>query len=474
MESLAPSVRTPCVCLRSRDSDLDFLDESDGILPAILLTDSPCHKSCMRSEIIRSEMVDYIKNPSELQKESHVDTLIVIGTAKGYADHLHWVCDEILPILRPIVSRGVTSNNNYGAEEAPKAKKMKLDSDSRIDLIRSIAGALQPSPDSPVSTEHWFVGGLETKDIIERGQLHSTTSKPLKIVLGALPPSVSRHNSPGQPHGIVNLLKKHYRPKESTVVVTLCEQKDYVLSSACAIARVGGISYQRKSGGTYGLVLNGKTENPETRETSSPIPTVKSLFPYALTQAELDHFSHISEGIRLTRRLVDAPCNDLHTDAFVEEALSGVKDLPNVTTRVIKGKELQSKGFGGLYGVGKAASHPPAMVILMYNPEGSSGVKPTVMVGKGIVYDTGGLSMKSPASMLGMKRDMGGAGAILSAFICAAKSGIRKPFHAVLCIAENAVGPTATRPDDVHTLYSGKTVEINNTDAVRAIHKDEG
>lgn len=86
-------------------------------------------------------------------------------------------------------------------------------------------------------------------------------------------------------------------------------------------------------------------------------------------------------------------------------------------------------------------------------------------MGKGIVYDTGGLSIKGKTTMPGMKRDCGGAAAILGAFRAAIKQGFKDNLHAVFCLAENAVGPNATRPDDIHLLYSGKTVEINNTDA---------
>ena len=86
-------------------------------------------------------------------------------------------------------------------------------------------------------------------------------------------------------------------------------------------------------------------------------------------------------------------------------------------------------------------------------------------MGKGIVYDTGGLSIKAKTAMPGMKRDCGGAAAILGAFMAAVENGFSENLHAVLCLAENSFGPLATRPDDIHTLYSGRTVEINNTDA---------
>ncbi|CAN0170612.1 unnamed protein product [Ectocarpus sp. 4 AP-2014] len=172
--------------------------------------------------------------------------------------------------------------------------------------------------------------------------------------------------------------------------------------------------------------------------------------------------------------------------------------------KVIRGDELEAQGFGGLYGVGKAAVEPPALVVLSYLPDGAAvgaagaggstaqtaaaaaaggagGRGSVCFVGKGIIYDTGGLSIKTKTGMPGMKRDMGGAAAILGAFQAAVKAqmaaagggggggsgweGGHRPLHALLCLAENSVAANATRPDDIHTLYSGRTVEINNTDA---------
>jgi probable aminopeptidase NPEPL1 len=134
---------------------------------------------------------------------------------------------------------------------------------------------------------------------------------------------------------------------------------------------------------------------------------------------------------------------------------------------VIKGHDLEAQGFGGLWGVGKASDNLPALVILSHIPEGSEAEKSICLVGKGIVYDTGGLSIKTPTTfMAGMKVDMGGSAAVLCGFATAVSTGVCKaPLHALLCIAENAVGPLSTRPDDVHVMLSGKTVEVNNTDA---------
>lgn len=118
-------------------------------------------------------------------------------------------------------------------------------------------------------------------------------------------------------------------------------------------------------------------------------------------------------------------------------------------------RHLTSASFyTGIYGVGKAALHPPALAVLSHTPDGAT--QTIAWVGKGIVYDTGGLSIKGKTTMPGMKRDCGGAAAILGAFRAAIKQGFKDNLHAVFCLAENAVGPNATRPDDIHLLYSGK------------------
>ena len=145
--------------------------------------------------------------------------------------------------------------------------------------------------------------------------------------------------------------------------------------------------------------------------------------------------------------------------------------MADVTVNVIEGKSLQEQGFGLLWGVGKAAVNLPALVVLSHRATASAkeeGPRGLALCGKGIVYDSGGLSIKMKASMPGMKRDMGGAATVLAAFQAVVRMGglpDGSPLHCVLCLAENSVGPASTRPDDIHTAFSGKTVEVTNTDA---------
>ncbi|KAJ3154464.1 putative aminopeptidase npepl1 [Irineochytrium annulatum] len=174
------------------------------------------------------------------------------------------------------------------------------------------------------------------------------------------------------------------------------------------------------------------------------------------------------DSARFISSLVDMPPNELHVDHYVElvrKAHNEKLKAKGVTMTVIEGKDLEAKGYGLIWGVGKASEHLPALVILSHTP--AKATKTVAFVGKGIVYDTGGLSIKGSTAMPTMKTDMGGSAGVLGGFMSSVLSGAADKFnlHAVICLAENSVGPLSTRPDDVHIGYSGKSVEINNTDA---------
>ncbi|TPX58399.1 leucyl aminopeptidase [Spizellomyces sp. 'palustris'] len=187
--------------------------------------------------------------------------------------------------------------------------------------------------------------------------------------------------------------------------------------------------------------------------------------PGGVDEATYKGLNVVTNAIRTAARLVDTPCGDLNVTTYVSEIRSLVSPFPSVTTTVISGEELQQKGLNGVYSVGKAAVNPPALVILTHTPKTAIIAARPVFVGKGIVYDTGGLSLKSGPGMVGMKEDMAGSAACLGAFLTAVELGHEGVFSVVLCLAENAIGSNAQRPDDIIPMLSGKTVEVNNTDA---------
>ncbi|KAJ3156414.1 putative aminopeptidase npepl1 [Geranomyces variabilis] len=241
-------------------------------------------------------------------------------------------------------------------------------------------------------------------------------------------------------------------PKEGDVKIVLAlENQDQVLSAGAAVARAFPL-YNKK---TAAQKLKPRTVNVE----------ISTAGGKETTAEQYRHLGNIADSIRLAARLTDMPCSELNTTTYIAEVKEAIKDVPTIKAEIISGEELKTRGFGGIYGVGKAAEEPPAMVVLTYTPEKKTIENKPVFVGKGIVYDTGGLSLKSGAGMCGMKGDMGGSAACLGAILAAAKNGYGGSLTAVLCLAENAIGHKAQRPDDIVTMYSGKTVELNNTDA---------
>ncbi|SEG85094.1 leucyl aminopeptidase [Nonomuraea solani] len=179
-------------------------------------------------------------------------------------------------------------------------------------------------------------------------------------------------------------------------------------------------------------------------------------------EAVAERASVLAEAVGLVRDLVNTPPSDLWPAKFAEIA-EQVGGKAGLSVEVLDDKQLKDGGYGGLVGVGQGSANPPRLVRLAYNHPDAA--KTLAFVGKGITFDSGGLSLKPSAAMDWMKSDMGGAGAVLGALIGIARLGL--PVNAVgyLCLAENLPSGTAQRPSDVIHSYSGKTVEVLDTDA---------
>ncbi|KAG1706023.1 hypothetical protein DVH05_002585 [Phytophthora capsici] len=325
---------------------------------------------------------------------------------------------------------------------------------------------------NPLLLQHALDSLSPSADIGATSELllaHETGADALHVTLHALPTQVSRSNSLARPHSITSFVKSHNQlvtkrgeaKKDEVVLVVLMlpGHTDTWFAAGAAVARAAPV-YEHKLRRTNGL--------PVTEKSQTETDKIEVIYETQLTSEQSTLVQHTANGIQLATRLVDAPPNELHSDAFIAEARA-VAQRTNSKITVIQGEELREKGFGGIYGVGKAAEHKPALVCLSFVPEGAApAAKGVAMVGKGIIFDTGGLSIKTGGIMVGMKRDMGGAASLLAAFeaACLSKNTTDKtPLHVVLCVAENSVGPESTRVDDVLVMYSGKTVEVNNTDA---------
>jgi leucyl aminopeptidase len=168
------------------------------------------------------------------------------------------------------------------------------------------------------------------------------------------------------------------------------------------------------------------------------------------------------EAVDLVRDLVNVPALDLYPANYADRVQALVEGLP-IEVAVWDEEQLVAQGFGGIAGVGQGSTRPPRLVKVSYHP--AAAEKHIALVGKGITFDTGGLSLKPPVSMIGMKYDMAGSATVLAAVIAAARLDLPVRLTAWLCLAENMPSGVAIRPGDVLTIRGGRTVEVLNTDA---------
>ena len=170
----------------------------------------------------------------------------------------------------------------------------------------------------------------------------------------------------------------------------------------------------------------------------------------------------LADAVTLARDLVNTSPADLYPESFAAAAEQVARDS-GLGVEVLDEKALADGGYGGLIGVGMGSERPPRMVRLSYTRPGATAT--VAFAGKGITFDSGGLSLKPPKSMETMKCDMGGAGAVLGAMQAIAALEPEVNVVGYLAMAENMPGGHAQRPSDVITIYGGKTVEVLNTDA---------
>lgn len=179
----------------------------------------------------------------------------------------------------------------------------------------------------------------------------------------------------------------------------------------------------------------------------------------------LDRAMAVAGASWMSRTLALVPSNEKNPVWLAEQAAEVAKRA-SLKVKVWDEKKLEAEGFGGIIGVGKASVNPPRLVQLDYTPKRSGRKTPhVVLVGKGITFDTGGLSIKPKEAMMPMKRDMTGAGVVLAVMGSLAEVDCPVRVSGLLPMAENSIGANAMRPGDVLRHYGGRTSEVSNTDA---------
>jgi leucyl aminopeptidase len=167
----------------------------------------------------------------------------------------------------------------------------------------------------------------------------------------------------------------------------------------------------------------------------------------------------------LARQFATTPSNE-KDPAWLAARATELATTGGLTVTVWDEKKLAADGFGGILAVGQGSTRPPRLVRLDYVPDGATDDTPyVVLVGKGITYDSGGLSLKPRESMVSMKRDMTGGGSVIATLSALRELGAKVRVTGLVCAAENMPSGTAYRPDDVIRHYGGRTTEVKNTDA---------
>ncbi len=222
--------------------------------------------------------------------------------------------------------------------------------------------------------------------------------------------------------------------------------------SLAAVAEGAGLGAYRFAG--YKSAKGGEDRGPASAV----------IIPSAVADAAaiLERARVVGEAVHRVRDLVNTPANDLYPGNLAERAAE-LAAVAGVDATVLDEDALAAGGFGGLLGVGAGSPRGPRMVRLDWNPAGAE--RHLALVGKGITFDTGGLSLKPASSMVGMKYDMTGAASVLASVLAVAALELPVRVTGWLCLAENMPSGTATRPGDVLTIKGGTTVEVLNTDA---------
>jgi len=211
---------------------------------------------------------------------------------------------------------------------------------------------------------------------------------------------------------------------------------------------LSGYRWRRGSGGT-------------PASAAGPCTLVADL-PAGAAAHAIERASALVAGAVLTRDLVNAPACDLGPSELADAA-AAVARTRDFSAEVLRGAEVARRGFRMVAAVGRGSARAPTVTVLRRG--GDAGAPPIALVGKGVVFDSGGLDLKPADGMLLMRKDMAGAATILGALEASARLNLRLPLLAVLPSAENLPGPDCYRPGDVLTAYDGTTVEIGNTDA---------
>jgi leucyl aminopeptidase len=236
-----------------------------------------------------------------------------------------------------------------------------------------------------------------------------------------------------------------------------------------AVIDLTGLGYDGDAAARVGLAAalrSWRYDRYQTRTKEKQKPTLETVTivggDAGAAQRWSSRWEAVAEAVGFTRILVTEPPNVVYPESFVE-LCRPLADL-GIEIEVLDGAQMRELGMGALLGVAQGSIRDPRLLILRWNG-GSNGAAPTAFVGKGVTFDTGGISIKPAQGMEAMKWDMAGAGAVAGGMMAVARRKAKANVIGICGLVENMPSGTAQRPSDVVTSMSGQTVEVINTDA---------
>ncbi|PZO98371.1 MAG: leucyl aminopeptidase [Corynebacterium urealyticum] len=211
---------------------------------------------------------------------------------------------------------------------------------------------------------------------------------------------------------------------------------------------------------TAGQDVSAKDDDADASDSPATITVLAREADAALlAQAQVD-----AAAVALARDFVNTPANFLYPETYAN-TIREIAEAVGLGVEILDEKELEEKSYGGIVGVGKGSEHAPRLVRLTHEPSADNEAPQVALVGKGVTFDTGGISLKPGANMWDMISDMGGSAAVVATMVAAARLDLPMKVIATIPLAENTPSSTATRPGDVLRHYNGLTTEVLNTDA---------
>jgi len=307
----------------------------------------------------------------------------------------------------------------------------------------------------PKSIKTFIKEVVKEKDFTgERGEILSTyfydKELPKKIILAGLGNKKEFKNGHGRRVG-GSIGKGSKKAKASSIQVVVTDGLkgvigEFVEGIMMSLYDVGKIKKKREE------------KKIEVKSITIIYTEADKKFKDACVRAQL-----IAEASEFVRDLVNFPSNVVNAE-YMEKSAKAIARENKYKIKVLKEKELKKEGWGGLLAVNQGSTDEARAIIMEYSG-GKKGEKPVVMVGKGVIFDTGGYNLKPSGHMETMQQDMGGAATVLGVMSLLKKLGIKRNVVGILPIAENMVSDKAYKPSDIITMLSGHTVEITNTDA---------